>query len=87
MNNICLNCGATIPPERLEAIKTFNLNCWCFSCADKNTRPIKGIYSGETGTSQIVFTDKISMQSGIYRERFIEPDDEENTFDLTPEPE
>lgn len=77
MSNICLKCGVTINSDRMEAISSLNLDKICLKCAE-NVRPIQALYLGEAGTSKMVFTDKISMQSGIYQERYIEPENEEN---------
>ena len=61
---ICCSCGKTIQPERVEFLfeagKTeFELTCTKHS----QTRPVKGIYSGENGTSAIILCDKIYSDS------------------------
>lgn len=82
--NNCRNCGEVIPAERLEAIKTLRLNQICIKCAE-SVKPIHAIYMGEYGTSKMILSDNVGQQSGIYRERFLTQNEDEDDLELTNE--
>ena len=69
--NHCKICSELLDIERLNAL--LNVLCTpqeqllCKSCAEKEVMPVRGIYSGEFGTSDLIFTNKISHQSGIFK--------------------
>ncbi len=85
MNYKCPICNTEIPEERvafLKELKYSDNDIYCVNHAVN--RPIKAIYSGEVGTSDLIFCEKIyedSVRNILYNaEQLDEPDiiEEEN---------
>jgi hypothetical protein len=76
----CPVCNKLIPQERVEFLLSLNYNelyCVDHACA----RPVKAIYSGENGTSELIFCDRVyndSVKGKFYdSENIIDPEDVE----------
>ena len=75
----CIVCGCEIPNERLEFLIENNREI----CCTKHAQPVKlkAIYSGEHGTSDLIFCDRVyndSVRTKLYNsEDFEELEDEE----------
>ena len=56
-NNKCIVCNCNIPAERVEFLIENNKEMTCL--AHSITTPVKALYSGEHGTSELIFCDKV----------------------------
>lgn len=77
-SNKCIVCGCNVIPERVEFLKENNKEITCLEHGQHNK--IKAIYSGEYGTSDLIFCDRIyndSVRTKLYKIEDIEFDDEE----------
>lgn len=69
----CFVCNITIPEARLEFIMELGVPEHEMTCVKHSqTAKIKGIYSGENGTSDIILCDKIHDDSVRSKFREIE---------------
>ena len=67
MNNTCIYCGTTLQYDRIQALMILGKDpsqFSCLSCAVKMDKPIRGIYTGPSGSSQLILTDKIGAENG-----------------------
>lgn len=76
----CWNCNTEISPERIEFLLELGVAERDLSCLKHSqiTR-IKGIYSGENGTSDIILCSKVyndSVRSKFTEEEVVEPNEE-----------
>lgn len=67
MDNKCIVCNCEIPAERMEFLIEYNKEI----CCTKHAQPvrIKAIYSGEHGTSDLIFCDRVyndSVRTKLY---------------------
>jgi hypothetical protein len=67
MNNKCIVCNCDIPDERLQFLLENDKELCCI----KHAQPvkIKAIYSGEPGTSDLIFCDRVyndSVRTKLY---------------------
>ena len=63
-NNICWDCGATIPIARIQFLLESGCRANQLTCLKhSNTTRIKGVYTGENGTSDIILCDKVYNDS------------------------
>lgn len=65
----CIKCGEPISDDRLEGLAVLNVppeEMTCLICAPNDF--IKAIYSGESGSSPLIFADFVSDKDGIKRE-------------------
>lgn len=63
-NNKCWDCNCVIPKERIEFLTEIGVHPEQFTCVKhSHATRIKGIYSGENGTSPIIFCDKVYNDS------------------------
>jgi len=79
----CWDCACVIPLARVKFLTESGIKPERFTCVKhSNTTRIKGIYSGEVGTSPIIFCDKVFDDS--VRTKFINPDEniEESDDDI-----
>lgn len=69
LHNCCVVCSAIIDGDRLNAlINVLNLppEQWkCKTCSEEQTKKVKGIYTGFSGASNMIFTDNVGSQTGI----------------------
>ena len=76
----CPVCDALIPDERVAFLKELNykdIDIYCVKHA--LNRPIKGIYSGEAGTSDLIFCDQVyndSVRRKLYNAEDISEEDD-----------
>jgi len=71
----CWECNEVIAPERVEFLIESGVHPKKLTCIKhSNATKIKGIYSGEVGTSEIIFCDKVYDDS--VKSKFIEIEDE-----------
>lgn len=66
----CTICGGQINKERVEGLQFLSTpvqNYTCLSCAAQHNKTVKAIYNGEAGTSDLIYTDFVSSESGIKR--------------------
>lgn len=57
---VCYISGKEIPEERVEALKMLGVPEHLWTCVEYSiTKPKKAIYSGEVGTSDLIFCDKV----------------------------
>lgn len=60
----CVVSGKEIPPERVEALKMLGTPQNQWTCVEHSTvRPRQGIFLGESGTSELLFVDKVYNDS------------------------
>lgn len=70
LHNKCILCGNVIDGERLKVLfDILNLTpdkFKCIECAKVNDVPkTKGIYTGFSGASPMIFADKVGQQTGV----------------------
>ena len=64
MKTNCYICGKPIIKARVEALRELNIEERRMTCIKHSeTKPIKAIYSGENGTSPLIFCDKVYNDS------------------------
>lgn len=71
-NNKCIVCNCVIPDARIEFLVENNKEMTCLK--HSITKPIKAIYSGEHGTSDLIFCDRVyndSVRSKFYNAEVI----------------
>lgn len=82
----CIVCNCEIIPERVEFLVENNKEMTCLSHAQPVK--LKAIYSGEHGTSDLIFCDRVyddSVRTKLYNtEQFV---DDEESEDVPPESE
>lgn len=81
----CIVCGCEVPNERLEFLIENNREI----CCTKHAQPVKlkAIYSGEHGTSELIFCDRIYNDSVSVRTKLYNSEDFEELEDEEPEEE
>ena len=77
----CPICKVKIPQERVEFLLELKYNIDDVYCVNHAlNRPVKAIYSGEHGTSELIMCDRVYNDSVKHKfydsERIEEPDDE-----------
>lgn len=78
-SNKCVECGCSVVQERVDFLVENNKEITCL--AHGSTARIKAIYSGEHGTSDLIFCDKVyndSVRSKLYRTEEIEAEEDED---------
>lgn len=66
-------CGKKIPEDRLEALAVLNKQPHEYTCiGDAPNLMVKGVFSGETGSSQLIITDHLGESYGISKDNKIE---------------
>jgi hypothetical protein len=81
-SNVCWDCGHVIPTERLIFLVSSGVPEERLTCLKHaNTSKVKGIYSGENGTSDIILCTKVYNDSVRTKFREVEENvgDEEST--------
>ena len=83
MKDVCWDCGKVIPAERLEFLRESGVHPDRLTCIKHaNATRIKGIYSGEHGTSDIILCDKVYNDSVRSKFREVEETVEEVAEDV-----
>jgi len=81
--NTCWDCSCVIPSERLDFLYESGTHPDRLTCIKhSHTTRIKGIYSGEHGTSDIILCDKVYDDSVRSKFREIEETTEEAAEDV-----
>lgn len=79
----CPACNVEIPHERIEILKQLNYAEHNFFCVKHAiNKPVKAIYSGENGTSELIMCDRVDDDN--VRNKFYDP---EVSFDSVDTPE
>lgn len=80
----CVHCGDNLSQERLEGLRVLEAspdNYFCFSCATKNIRPVKGLYSGYSGISPLILAKDVGNTNGLVKNESINVDNDEDKPD------
>ena len=84
----CVVSGKEIPPERVEALKMLGTPESRWTCVEHSTvRPRQGIFLGETGTSKLLFVDKVYNDSvrSVFKNSDREVEQREENEEVEPE--
>lgn len=66
MIHFCAKCHKPISPERIEALKILEKLFYEWDCLDcASNDKVKAIYTGISGASPLIFSDKIGNESHL----------------------
>lgn len=81
-HNNCSICNNVIPDERIEALKILEINpsnFLCLSCSSKTGKTVKGVFTGEDDTSNMILVSGLG-DFGIEKlENDLPPDDDKDS--------
>jgi len=73
MSHKCPVCNNVIPEERIAILRELRYDENSFYCVNHAlNKPIKAIYSGENGTSELIMCDRVDNDS--VRHKFYDPE-------------